>query len=147
MEDNTPKHHSDNDVETDSKDNQNSNQLDKLFNDFINDLKLTFPELNETFLSFYKEDGKLDMNVLLKHTQKIYPERFFDILYKNDDIFQDESNVDTRFLPNIEFKTLWNLDGVSDNTKETIWKYLQLIVFSVIGSVEDKSLFGRRKII
>lgn len=116
-------------------------QLDKLFSDFINDLKTTYPEYDTQFKALYS-DEKLNIDLILSHCQNIYPERFFDILYKNEDIFQVDSESNTYFLPNIEFKDLWNLDGVTDNTKETIWKYLQLIVFSVIGSVEDKSVFG-----
>lgn len=116
-------------------------QLDKLFSDFISDLKTTYPEYNSQFESLYN-DEKLNIDLILTHSQNIYPERFFDILYKNEDIFKEDSESNTHFLPNIEFKNLWNLEGVSDNTKETIWKYLQLIVFSVIGNVEDKSVFG-----
>jgi hypothetical protein len=116
-------------------------QLDKLFSDFISDLKTTYPEYDTQFKSLYN-DEKLNMDLILNHCQNVYPQRFFDILYKNEDIFKEDSESNTHFLPNIEFKNLWNLEGVSDNTKETIWKYLQLIVFSVIGSVEDKSVFG-----
>ena len=78
----------------------------------------------------------------MNHCQNVYPERFFDILYKNEDIFKKDSEANTHFLPNVDFKELWNLDGVTNNTKETIWKYLQLIVFNVIENVEDKSVFG-----
>lgn len=130
---------------TDSDTNEfSTQQLDKLFCDFINDLKTTYPEYDEKFQSLYEND-KVNMELILNHCQNVYPERFFDILYKNEDIFKEdneETKVNTHFLPNIDFKTLWNLEGVSENTKETIWKYLQLIVFSVIGNVEDKSVFG-----
>jgi hypothetical protein len=46
------------------------------------------------------------------------------------------------FLPGLDFKLLFNCEGVSDKTKQVIWKYLQLILFNVVGSVEDKSKFG-----
>ena len=36
--------------------------------------------------------------------------------------------INTTFLPNIDFKTLY-YDDTSDSTKETLWKYLQLILF------------------
>ena len=116
-------------------------KLDKLFQDFISDLNTTYPEFSDKFGELYK-DNNIDINLILNHCQNVYPERFFDILYKNEDIFKEDSETNTHFLPNIEFKTLWNLEGVSDNTKETIWKYLQLIVFNVIENVEDKSVFG-----
>jgi hypothetical protein len=44
-------------------------------------------------------------------------------------------------LPGIVFKQLWKCD-ISDTTRETIWKYLQLILFSVIGTVNNSSELG-----
>ena len=70
----------------------------------------------------------------------IYPERFFDILYQNKDIFTDVS-INTSFLPGIDFKILWN-ENISDITRESIWKYLQLILFSIVTNIENKSSFG-----
>ena len=66
---------------------------------------------------------------IYEYFKKVLPERFFDILYKNGELFLDESEHSTEFLPGIVFKQLWNLD-ISDKTKETIWKYLQ--TFSLI---------------
>jgi hypothetical protein len=56
-------------------------------------------------------------------------------------MFSEESELDTEFLPHIHFKTLWALD-MSQKTKDTIWKYLQLILFSIIGNLENKESFG-----
>jgi hypothetical protein len=39
------------------------------------------------------------------------------------------------------FKHLWNSD-ISDKTRETIWKYLQLILFTVMNSVDNKNCLG-----
>ena len=91
------------------------------------------------------------INELFQYCLTIYPERFFDILYQNNDIFrnidsisieEDIDIVNTQFFPNVEFKTLFNCDGVSDNTKNTMWKYLQLVLFIVVGSSKDKNVFG-----
>jgi hypothetical protein len=71
----------------------------------------------------------------------VLPERFFDILYKNADIFKDDSEINTEFLPGVVFKQLWKCD-ISDNTRETVWKYLQLVLFSVIGSVHNVADLG-----
>ena len=54
---------------------------------------------------------------------------------------ESDSTEDTEFLPNIYFKNLWSCD-ISDKTKETIWKYLQLILFSAVGKVDDEGQFG-----
>ena len=50
--------------------------------------------------------------------------------------------MNTCFLPDIEFKTLYNDESVSDNTRQVIWKYLQLILFLVVGNIKDKTMFG-----
>jgi hypothetical protein len=62
-------------------------------------------------------------------------------LYQNEDIFKEDSNIDTEFLPNIHFKNLWQCE-ISQKTRETIWKYLQLIMFSIIGKLNNKEAFG-----
>ena len=36
---------------------------------------------------------------------------------------------------------LWQCD-ISDKTRETIWKYLQLITFSIVGTLNNKDAFG-----
>jgi hypothetical protein len=69
------------------------------------------------------------------------PPRFFDILYKNADMFSENSDLDTEFLPNIHFRNLWQCE-ISDNTRETIWRYLQLILFAIVGTMDNSDAFG-----
>jgi len=73
----------------------------------------------------------------------VYPERFFDILYQNDEIFHLDSTTNTFFLPNVDFKLLFNCPNVSEATKNTMWKYIQLVLFTIVGNIRDKSDFGR----
>jgi hypothetical protein len=120
----------------------------KIMQDFILDIQNTFPEYNGIIGKWWKADSEFDKNrmekqklFLFKHCIKTFPERFFDILYKNNEIFTESSDINTEFLPGVVFKQLWNCE-ITESTKETIWKYLQLILFSVIGSVHDKSQFG-----
>ena len=111
--------------------------------DFVNDLKVTFPEY-ESFINKWwsKEDDKTkSVTFLFEFCQKKFPPRFFDILYQNADMFKEESDIDTEFLPQIHFKNLWQYD-ISQKTRETIWKYLQLIMFSIVGTLENKDAFG-----
>jgi hypothetical protein len=117
-------------------------EFSKIINDFIEDILLTFPEYKGIILKWWNETNIEDRTlVVFRHCIKVYPERFFDILYKNTEIFTNETTVNTEFLPGIVFNQLWNCD-ISDNTKETIWKYLQLILFSVVGSVNNSSVLG-----
>ena len=118
----------------------------KIINDFTIDILITFPEYSGIISRWWnnledEETKKKETLVVFRHCVKVFPERFFDILYKNGELFLDESEHSTEFLPGIVFKQLWNLD-ISDKTKETIWKYLQLILFSVIGTVHNSSDLG-----
>lgn len=112
-----------------------------IIGDLINDLINTFPEFNDKFHLYQQEDftSTLLENVY-QHASKVFPERFFDILYQNADIFKDDTN--TEFLPGIDFKIFFNCEDVSEDTKKTLWKYLQLMLFIVIENVQDKSMFG-----
>jgi NADP-dependent 3-hydroxy acid dehydrogenase YdfG len=65
---------------------------------------------------------------------KTYPDKFFDILYQNDTIFTNEKNS-ADFLPDIDFKLLWK-ENLTDKTRETIWKYLQLVLFTIVSNKE-----------
>jgi len=120
----------------------------KIINDFIHDILITFPEYSGIISRWWNRESE-DIEVskiketlfVFRHCVKIFPERFFDILYKNNVLFSEENELSTEFLPGIVFKQLWNLD-ISDKTKETIWKYLQLILFSVIGTVHTSSELG-----
>ena len=51
------------------------------------------------------------------------------------------SELDTEFFPKIHFKNLWQCD-ISEKTRETIWKYLQLLLFSIVGTLDNKDAFG-----
>ena len=135
-------------------------EFTKVIRDFVNDLRTTFPEY-ETFISkWWKDkahynyiDNEYDRNqayeksvekstkLLFNFCQKKFPPRFFDILYQNEDMFKEDSDIDTEFLPNIHFKNLWQCD-ISKNTRDTIWKYLQLIMFAIINTIENKDAFG-----
>ena len=115
-------------------------EFKKVINDLVSDILTTFPEfkdrINQDLL--VNDDEALDR--VHEHCKKVFPERFFDILYQNEDIFKNETN--TVFLPDLDFKVLMNDEGISDNTKDTIWKYLQLILLSVIKDVSAGESFG-----
>jgi len=135
--------------------------------DFINDFSNTFPEYSENLdeyfnaVSIVSDDGngvnteriisEDSVKKLYTYCKGVYPERFFDILYKNSDIFKvtnpndgdnESVKIDACFLPNIDFIKVWNTPDISDNTRNTIWKYLQLILFSIITNISDRDSFG-----
>ena len=109
--------------------------------DFVTDLSTTFPEYRERWSNYHADTPTETWVELYEYSMAIYPERFFDILYQNDEIFADSHDANTAFLPGMDFKLLYGCEGVSETTKKSIWKYLQLILFMVIGDVKDKNAF------
>ena len=109
--------------------------------DLINDLTIVYPEY--TFMwSMWNTADDAEYEKLFKHCLAVFPERFFDIMYTNADIFKSDSTLNVMFLPNVNFRLLFNCDGISENTKTSIWKYLQLILMTVLGSVKNVADFG-----
>ena len=124
--------------------------LFKIVTDMTEDLIITFPEhgsnLHKWTNKGMNELGSqvsIDNEIVAfyNYAVQIFPERFFDIIYQNDKIFQDV-NVNTCFLPSFDFKILFNSSGVSDSTREVMWNYLKLILLTIVNSVKDKSTFG-----
>lgn len=111
--------------------------------DFVSDLSTTFPEYAFLWKKWQKTEMPLEeQEELFLFFTKVFPERFFDILYQNDDIFNTDSETNTVFLPNVDFKLLFHCGNITENTKKAIWKYLQLILISVLNSVQNKQTFG-----
>ena len=105
-------------------------KFEKIFTDLTNDLLLTFPELKPTI-------DDLCVLKTYEHCVEMYPKIFFEILYENDSLFEAECLL----LPGINFSHLMKED-ITEKTKKTIWKYLQLILFSVLEDVNSKKSFG-----
>ena len=111
--------------------------------DFTKDLTNTFDEYDYLWKKWHDEDASDDSYLILfEYCKRVYPQRFFDILNQNEEIFDEKSEVDTYFLPNVSFKFLFGCEGITENTKKALWKYLQLILFTVVNEVKDKSDFG-----
>jgi hypothetical protein len=131
-------------------------EFKKVIFEFLSDISNTFPEYKGTLglfldsnginISSSESDTQKVIDILYDYCSKVYPERFFDILYKNEKIFDknvsEYANVNTHFLPNIDFSVLWKTEGITYTTRETIWKYLQLILMTVITNVDDRKSFG-----
>lgn len=112
----------------------------------------------------------MSCNNLLVYCLQIYPKYFFEILYKNENLFKNnvkyqknyedkdenedkedsqdikeedsKKEYDTYFLPNIEFKILFNDTTISDKTRDTLWNYLQLILITIVSNIETENTFG-----
>ncbi len=130
-----------------------SKPIDKVIIDFISDLHRSFPEAKDDLLKLFDNEQKLLLEPILENLKNEYPKHFFDIIYENESLFSindHENNEEDNekeyeplyFLPNIDFKKLWNLEGVSEKTKEAIWKYLQIILLSTVGNLKENDMFG-----
>ena len=116
----------------------------QIMKDFLKDLFTTFPEIkanaDQSLINIIESDD-CDIHSLFSHVKEVFPHRFFDILYKNEDMFED-SEKNTEFLPGIDFADIWKLEDVSDSIRETLWKYLQLVMFSVLETIKSQDSFG-----
>jgi hypothetical protein len=110
----------------------------EVIRDFLADLTIAFPEYVFLWEAWQKPDA--DVKPLYEYCLTMYPERFFDILYQNEEVIESESNM--MFLPNVDFRMLLTAPGISENTKQAIWKYLQLILITIMGNVKSAASFG-----
>jgi len=119
----------------------------KIIKEFIPDLLNTFPEYSSTLHSglndILTDTNSVEVVEVYEHCINTYPKLFFDILYQNDEMFLD-STKNTTLLPGIDFADLWKQD-ISENTKKVLWKYLQLILFSIINDIKDENTLGDTK--
>ena len=117
----------------------------KVVVDLTRDLLITYPELADNIHPLLRaitngEDEKVAAEATLavyEHCRVILPEKFFDILYQNHEkLFAEGANDE--FLPGIFFGKLWR-ENISEKTKDILWKYLQLLLFTVVGGLKGDS--------
>ena len=107
--------------------------------------------VNSVELASLSSDFMGSINNIYEYCKRTFAVRSIDILYQNEDIFLNKPNVkvneenpqiiNTMFLPDIEFSDLY-YDDTSEKTKQTLWKYLQLILFNIITTIDDIAFFG-----
>ena len=124
--------------------------------DFLRDIDCSFPEYREVLEKYlgYSHEMKPMPNELYielySHCREVYPVKFFDILYKNESLFAASSpapdaeteQAPLEFLPGVDFREIWVTEDITTNTKDIIWKYIQLILFSIVNNLSDMGSFG-----
>jgi len=105
-------------------------KFSQVWKDLKADLLLTFPEVDSR-LTF-------DEETLFTHCKEVYPKLFFELLYENMTMF-DEPRM---LLPEIDFSALMKDPLVTEKTQKTLWKYLQLLLFSVMENIDSKEHIG-----
>ena len=98
-----------------------SENFKNLIIDFTKDLSITYPEYQNLWSKWSCIETDVSVyNELFSYCMTVYPERFFDFLYQNEDIFKEDSIINTFFLPDVDFKILFNSD-ITDKTKKSIY--------------------------
>ena len=114
----------------------------KILVDTVNDLSLTFSEKKPLWAQWTQDDVLSDEEVQLvfDHCVSELPKYFFDILYQNEEMFSKGTPV--MVFPGVDFCPLFHCNEITASTKKSMWNYLQLLLFNVIGTLKDKSKFG-----
>jgi hypothetical protein len=102
----------------------------QIISDFKKDLLIAFPELESKFSATTLE--------MYNHCFETYPKMFFQLLYENDTLFEAECFL----LPGIDFTLIMKDANLSEKSRRTIWKYLQLILFCVVEKLNNSESFG-----
>jgi len=108
----------------------------KLFQSFIKDIIDVFPEYEKRVTKYYQttlesediNDPKL--KEFLENVNEISSE----IINKEISVFDEDPII----LQNVSFKLLWNSEGMSDQSKNSIWKYLQTFCAIKIQSESEQ---------
>jgi hypothetical protein len=143
-----------------------STEFQTIILDFLRDIDCSFPEYHETlarYLGYSHEMKPMPDELyieLYSHCKNVYPVRFFDILYKNESLFASDvsdangsdkaqaseassaGGASIELLPGVDFRVIWATEDITNNTKDIIWKYLQLILFSIVNNLSDMGSFG-----
>jgi len=101
----------------------------KIIDDFVEDLFRTFPELKTNLV--LQEKTPESYQTIFDNVLVTFPPCMMDILQENEELFKDSHF----FLPEVDFKVLWN-ETITPTTKAILWKYLKLILFSILGHID-----------
>ena len=122
-------------MKEDSQERNSTKKVPQILRDFMADMLTSFPEYSDNIDAYViqaisaTDIDNEEMSQFVAYVQEHYPSRFFDILYKNEEIFLPDSETEVHFIPGLDFKKIWNTEGITETIKETIWK-LSLIHIS-----------------
>ena len=97
---------------------------------FINDIIATFPEYKEVLELYYDdvlEDGVCSNDKYVKRFMRKLADSKTLISNKDNELFSNSVLI----LKNVDFKTIWESEELSEDNRERIWEYIQTLF--VIG--------------
>lgn len=104
--------------------------FEELIQTWVSDMKDAFPEFSEQLDSVPSYPNLKDYvkESFTKHSEKLAA--------MDDSVFAEPG---VELLPGIDFHLVWKLEGISDATKEALWKYIMFVMgWSLVGDM----LFG-----
>lgn len=110
--------------------NTNIEYFNEQLKKFINEIIKTFPEYNDTLSDYYNDllNSKLcNDDKYVKRFMRKMKDMKIKISKKDNTIFDDDIYI----LKNVNFREIWVKDDLSNNNRETIWEYIQMLF--VIG--------------
>jgi hypothetical protein len=98
--------------------------------EFCNEIVNNFPEAKSNILANYRlllegRDNKSD--IYCKYFLNNVNEHIDAICAKQEELFTDCSESTLNFLVGVDFRQLWASEMNNEHTKQSIWKYLQLL--------------------
>jgi hypothetical protein len=113
-----------------------SENQSKLFQSFIKDITNVFPEYEKRLNKYYQTtlDSESIDDPKLKEFLENVNEISSEIINKDISVFDEDPII----LQNVSFKLLWNSEGLSDQSKNSIWKYLQTFCAIKIQSESEQ---------
>jgi hypothetical protein len=118
--------------------------------EFCNEIVNNFPEAKTNVLANYRlllegRDSKSD--IYCKYFLNNVNEYIDAICAKQEELFTDGADTSLNFLVGVDFRNLWASEMNNEHTKQSIWKYLQLLSHlsrNVVPELEEiKELLGR----
>lgn len=99
-----------------------------VFKAFLNDLQTAFPEM--------VDDINVDTDIVVSQIEKNFFPNIMKIVQKDDTFFTETDQI----LFGVNLSECWRTVGVSDDTKDAIWKHIQLCLIASFlhGDIKEK---------
>jgi hypothetical protein len=97
------------------------------FDSFFADLHTAFPEFVPTV--------EYDLDTVVKEFEAVFNPQIIKLLQRDASLFESPCVIHS-----VNISDIWNAEGVTEETQQTIWKHLQMCVFASFfhGDIKEK---------
>lgn len=103
-----------------------------LINEMATYIETTFPTFSTLATPWTSTISDSDKQMLFDFFFMTLRRTYNFILLRNAGIFAATSKINTNYLPNIDFKTIFNDQNTTEEMKTQLWKYLNQFVKIVL---------------